>query len=313
MLWEGSLGDNFNDWLNGDTIIAEGWPAKGARVPPRVLASAFFAQSTEILSKMATALGRTGDAEKYAKLAANIKAAFNKKYVQPDGKIEGYTQAGYALALRFNILPEDVRPKSAAHMVADFKRYNGHMSTGIQTSHRLMLELTRNGYNDQAYRLLTLRSFPSWGFMIDQGATTIWERWDGYVKGRGFRKPLMNSFNHWALGAVGEWMWRHIVGLNPDESKPGWKHFIVAPRPGGGLTWARGSYESIRGRIVSSWRIEGDKFSLDVTVPPNTTATVHIPTKYAKGVTVDGKPVAARPKAGFTVGSGRRLFVSSMN
>ena len=93
-------------------------------------------------------------------------------------------------------------------MVDGFARYDGHMSTGIQTSHRLMLELTRNGYNNEAYRLLNLRTCPSWGFMLEQGATTIWERWDGYVAGQGFQEPSMNSFNHWALGSVGEWIWR---------------------------------------------------------------------------------------------------------
>ena len=322
LLWERSQGDKFNDWLNGDTLVKEGWPTTGGQVPPRVLATAFFAHSAEIVSKMAAVIGRTDDAKKYGRLFEGIKAAFNERYVQPDGRIEGSTQAGYALALRFNLLPEELRPKAAKHMVQEFKRYGGHMSTGIQTSHRLMLELTRSGHNDQAYRLLNLRTFPSWGFMIDQGATTIWERWDGYVKGRGFRKPLMNSFNHWALGAVGEWVWRNIVGLNPNESKPGWKHFTVAPRPGGGLAWARGSYDSIRGTIISDWRIEGGRFRLDVTVPANTTATVSLPTKDAGSVTIDGKPAAAselvRPlgvtggRAAFAVESGRYRFVSLM-
>jgi len=183
-----------------------------------------------------------------------------------------------------------------------------------------MLELTRNGYNNEAYRLLNLRKFPSWGFMLDQGATTIWERWDGYVKGRGFQKPLMNSFNHWALGAVGEWMWRNIAGLHPDESKPGWKHFTVAPLPGGGVTWASGTYESIRGTIISHWRINEGKFTLDVTVPPNTTATIRLPASYAKNVTVNGKTAGALPtvrpliaeghKASFAVDSGHYKFIA---
>jgi len=323
MLWEKSRGDSFNDWLNGDTLIAEGWPKKGGNVPPQVLASAFFAHSTEIVAKMAAVIGRPDDAKKYRRLFEGIKTAFNRKYVKPDGRIEGNTQAGYALALRFGLLSDDVRPKSAAHMVEEFKRYKGHMSTGIQTSHRLMLELTRNGYNDEAYRLLNLRSFPSWGFMVDQGATTIWERWDGYVKGRGFQKPLMNSFNHWALGAVGEWMWRNIIGLNPDETKPGWKHFVVSPRPGGGVTWARGKYNSIRGQIVSNWRIDNGKFSLDVTVPTNTTATVSLPATDAKNVTIDGEAHgksrsvlflgAGDGRASFAVSSGRYRFVSPMS
>ena len=116
-----------------------------------------------------------------------------------------------------------------------------------------------------------------------------------------------------ALDAVGEWMWRNIVGLNPDESKPGWKHFTIAPRPGGGVTWARGTYKSIRGRIVSSCRIEGGKFNLDVTVPPNTTATVRLPAKYAKSTTLNGKPITAKGAASFTISSGRHKFSASAN
>jgi len=320
LLWDKDRGDSFNDWLNGDTLVKEGWPKTGGRVPPQLLATAFFAHSTEIVGKMAAVIGRTDDAKKYGRLSEGIKAAFNKKYVQPDGRIEGNTQAGYALALRFNLLPDELRPKAARHMVDEFGRYNGHMSTGIQTSHRLMLELTRNGYNNEAYRLLNLQSFPSWGFMLEQGATTIWERWDGYVQGRGFQKPMMNSFNHWALGAVGEWMWRNVVGLNPDESKPGWRHFIVAPRPGGDITWARGEYNSIRGTIISDWRLENDTFRLDVTVPVNTTATLYLPAKDAKSVTIDGLPAAEsrlvrflgiiNGKVAITVNSGRYQFVS---
>jgi len=323
LLWEHDLGDKFNDWLNGDTLAMEGWPKRGGGVPPRVLATAFFAHSTEIVAKMAAVIGRTDDAKKYGRLFEGIKAAFNEKYVQPDGRIEGNTQAGYALALRFNLLPDELRPKAAKHMVEEFKRYNGHMSTGIQTSHRLMLELSRNGYNDEAYRLLNLKTLPSWGFMLEQGATTIWERWDGYVKGRGFQKPTMNSFNHWALGAVGEWMWRNIIGLNPDETKPGWKHFVIAPLPGGGLTWARGEYQSIRGTIISDWRLENGSFRLDITVPVNTNATVYLPTKDANSVTIDGKAAAESPlvrfmgasdgKAAFAVNSGRYRFVSLLN
>ena len=323
LLWEREMGDKFNDWLNGDTLVSEGWPRTGGAVPPRVLATAFFAHSTENVAKMAAVIGRTDDAKKYGRLFEGIKAAFNEKYVQPDGRIEGDTQAGYALALRFNLLPDSLRPKAAKHMVNQFERYNGHMSTGIQTSHRLMLELTRNGYNNEAYRLLNLRTFPSWGFMIEQGATTIWERWDGYVKGRGFQEPMMNSFNHWALGSVGEWIWRCLIGINPDESSPGYKHFTIKPMPGGDITWARGEYKSIRGTIISDWRLENGNFRLDVTVPANTTATVYLPAKDAKSVTIDGEVAAESRlvqflgikdgKAAYAVNSGRYQFVSVMS
>jgi len=295
LLWERDLGNKFNDWLNGDTLEKENWPDSGAEVPPQVLATAFFAHSTEIAAKMAAVLGHDQDAETYRQRFAEISVAFNDAYVSEDGTIRGDTQAGYALALRFNLLPAEIRPLAAQHMVRQFERYDGHMSTGIQTSHRLMLELTRNGYHDHAHRLLQLKTVPSWGFMAEQGATTVWERWDGYVPGRGFQSPRMNSFNHWALGSVGEWVWRHVVGLNPDEAQPSYKHFVIEPRPGGGLTWARGSYDSVRGRIESHWRIEGNRFRLRVSVPPNATATVSLPSEDAHSVTVDGKAIADCP------------------
>ncbi len=247
-----------------------------------------------------------------------IKAVFNHRFVKPDGRIEGDTQGGYALALNFNLLPEDLRAKSAQHLVENIRRYQNHLSTGIQTTHRAMLELAREHYPEVAWQLLTNRTFPSWLYMLDNGATTIWERWDGYVKGRGFQDAGMNSFNHWAFGAVGEWMWRYIAGLNPDDAQPGWKHFTVAPYPGGGVTWAKGEYQSIRGRIVCDWKIEGARLTLHVIVPPNTSATVHVPTSAPGAVTESGRPARdaeeARPlpaengTAVFEVGSGSYVF-----
>jgi len=278
LIWAKGRGNDYNDWLNGNWVRQAGWPNEGGAVPNEVFATAFFAHSTEIVAKMAQVTGRTADARRHRDLFERIKAAFNERFVDPNGRIEGDTQAGYALALNFDLLPEPVRPKAVKHLLAGIKRYNGHLSTGIQTSHRAMLELSRYDHDDIAWKLLTNRTFPSWLYMIDNGATTIWERWDGYVKGRGFQDAGMNSFNHWAFGAIGEWMWRHIIGLNPDETRPGWKHFTIAPRPGGGLTWAKGRYDSIRGPIESAWRIEDQHLSLRVAIPANTTATVIVPT-----------------------------------
>jgi alpha-L-rhamnosidase len=154
-----------------------------------------------------------------------------------------------------------------------------------------MLELSRAGYDDLAWQLITNRTFPSWLYMVDNGATTIWERWDGYVRGRGFQDPGMNSLNHWAFGAVGEWMWRNIVGLNPDELHPGWKHFVIAPRPGGGVTWARGEFNSPRGPIAVDWKLDGTKLLLNAAVPPNTTATILL-LRQADPILESGKTVS---------------------
>ena len=313
-------GNDYNDWLNADTLIFEGWPKLGGAIPQEVFATAFFAHSTELVAKMAVALDRHDDAEHYRRLFDRIKAEFNRAYVKDDGEIQGDTQAGYALALHFDLLPDAVRAKAFTRMLDGFARYRGHLSTGIQSTHRLLLELTRGGRSDEAYRLLNLRTFPSWGFMIANGATTIWERWDGYVKGRGFQNPEMNSFNHWALGSVGEWMWRTLAGINPDEESPGFRHFYIRPHPGGGLTWTRGEYESIRGRIVSDWRIDRGVIRLRVVVPPNIAATVSVPTAHAEAVRESGRmPEQApgvetlEPEAGsarFRVDSGEYVFTA---
>jgi alpha-L-rhamnosidase len=291
LIWSKGRNNDYNDWLNGDTLIHADWPRTGGAVPPEVFATAFFACSAGIVAKMARALGKPGDAQTYGRLFKEIKDAFNRRFVSADGHIAGDTQAGYALALHFNLLPQELRIRAARWMVESIHQYHGHLSTGIQTSHRLMLELSRAGYQDEAYRILNLRDFPSWGMMMANGATTIWERWDGYVKDRGFQNPGMNSFNHWALGAIGEWVWRNIAGINPDESAPGYEHFIIAPRPGGGLEWVKASYESIRGRISSEWKSERRKFTLQLTVPANTTATVYLPADKAQHITESGKNI----------------------
>jgi alpha-L-rhamnosidase len=158
--------------------------------------------------------------------------------------------------------------------------------------------------------------------MVDMGATTIWERWDGYVKGRGFQNPGMNSLNHWAFGSIGEWVWRELVGLNLDEEQPGYKHFVIHPRPCKDLTWVKAQYDSIRGRIASDWKLEGQAFSLRVDVPANTTATIFVPAQDAGKVTESGKPAAQAEgvkfvkmedgNAVFNVVSGRYVFQSEV-
>ncbi|MBN1442821.1 MAG: family 78 glycoside hydrolase catalytic domain, partial [Planctomycetes bacterium] len=277
LIWTGKRGNDYNDWLSGDTLILEGYPQKGASVPKEVFATAFFARSTEILAKMAAVLGRDDDAERYADLAREIRRAFCREFMADDGRIHGDTQAGYALALWFDLAPEDLRPRLAEHLVRAVHAYGGRLSTGIQSTIRLMLALAEEGHTDLAYRLALRRDPPSWGYMIDQGATTIWERWDGHVEGRGFQDAGMNSFNHYALGSVGEWMVRAVLGLEPDEERPGYQHFRVRPRPGGGITWARCTYDSVRGPIDIRWKEEADRVRLEVSVPPGAAATVHVP------------------------------------
>lgn len=295
LVWRNFRANSYGDWLNGNTIHSDGYPKTGGAVPDDVFATGYFFYSTSIVAKTAKILGKAEDYRKYSALAAAIKKVFNEKFVSADGIIEGNTQAGYALALELELLPEALRAKAAANMVEAIKAYDYRISTGIHSTIWMMKQLSAYGYDDIAYRLLLSRRFPSWFYSIDQGATTIWERWDGYVAGRGFQDAGMNSFNHVAIGAVGEWMYSHILGIRPDESQPGYRHFFIKPQPGTALEWAKGSYHAIVGNIETSWTNKDKTFTLDVSVPANTQATVVTP--------FDGKT--------YKVGSGKHRFTVS--
>lgn len=320
LLWTNKRNNDYGDWLNGDTLKLEGFPKGEAEVPKDVFATAFFQHSTELVARMAAVIGKEAEAKTYGKLADDIRRAFIKAYVKDDATVKGNTQSAYALALEFNLVPPDKREAAAKHMVERIRAYKDHISTGFHTTPMLMKELTRFGYTNVAYMLINNRTIPSWGYTIDQGATTIWERWDGYVAGRGFQDPGMNSFCHYAIGSVGEWMYRAILGINPDERQPGYKHFTLAPQPGGGLTWAKGTYASIHGPIASGWWIKDGTLTLNIAVPANTTATLHVPAREASAVTEGGKPAGeaegvkfvrmADGAAVYEVGSGTYRFVS---
>ncbi len=312
----------YGDWLNADTFAdLAGMPRKGGEVPKEIYSTAFLAHSTHLVARMAAVLGHARDAARYEHLAARVRLAFNRTFVAKDGGIQGDTQAGYALALNFDLLPEKLRSLAAGRMVAALAPYDGSLSTGIQSTVRMMIELSRYGYHAEAYALMTRTTIPSWGYMVEHGGTTIWERWDGWVEGRGFQDPGMNSFNHYAIGSVGEWMYRVIGGLNPNPATPGWKHFTVHPVPGGGLTWAQVAYNSIRGRIRCRWEKTAVGLVIQLEVPTNTTATVFVPAGEETEVTESGQPVekapGVRPQgwrdgcAVFEVGSGSYEFRST--
>jgi len=279
LIWTEAVGNQYGDWLNGNTIVAENYPKTSGQIPHPVFNTIYFASSTRILSKMARVLNYEEDAKYYAKLFADIQDVFQKEFVDNKGHITGNTQAGYALALAFELLPESLRTNAFNHMLSCLADYDNRISTGFLSTIRMMDELVAWGRADIAYRLLESHCFPSWLYQIDQGATTIWERWDGYVKGRGFQDPRMNSFNHYAIGSVGEWMYRHILGIQFDEEHPGYREFVIRPQIGGSLTRAKGKYHSINGDIVSEWKLESGVVHLRVEVPANTTARVYVPTK----------------------------------
>ena len=324
LIWRNLRGGDQGDWLNGDMTELPDYPSGISAVPKELFATAFFAHSTAIVARMASALGRSEDTGEYDALAQRIKAAFNREFVAADGRVRGDTQGGYALALHFGLLDEALRAPATRHLLAAIDRYRGHPSTGIHASHRMLLELTRNGRHDAAWRLLNLRTVPSWGYMVDQDATTIWERWDAFVAGRGhwggYQTPQMNSLNHFGFGSVSEWVWRELAGINPDADHPGYRRFVIRPRPCGDLTWLRASYDSIRGTITSEWRVvDQADFHLDVQIPANTRATVSLPAASTDAVTEGGTPLSEAEairsvrmedgRVALDVGSGKYRFV----
>ncbi|MHB1033198.1 MAG: family 78 glycoside hydrolase catalytic domain [Pirellulales bacterium] len=266
------------------------WLSIGADTPKDVLATAYFAYSTRLLAKMAKAVGKEDDARKYEALFGRIKEAFIKAYVAADGRIKGDTQTCYILALRFDLLPEKLRPAAIKYLVDDIRKRTDHLSTGFVGVGHSMPVLSAANQWDTAFKLLTNDTFPSWGYSIKYGATSIWERWDGWTKEKGFQDPGMNSFAHYSFGSVGEWMFAAVAGI--DAAEPGYKRLVIHPHVGGGLTQAKASYDSIRGRIATDWKVENGTFRLKVTIPANTTATVYIPAKDAAAVTESGRPAA---------------------
>jgi alpha-L-rhamnosidase len=299
----------FGDWLsiNADT-------------PKDVIYTAYFAHSTRLTARAAEALGKSDDAARYRELFEKIKAAFQRAYVADDGRIKGNTQAVYVLALAFDLLDADKAKLAAEHLVDDIKARGWHLSTGFIGTKDLMLVLSKIGRDDVAYRLLFNDTFPSWGFSIRQGATSIWERWDGWTPEKGFQDPGMNSFAHYSFGAVYQWIVENIGGIKSDG--PAYKKIVIAPKPGGRLTWARTSYRSIHGLIATDWRRDGDQLALNVTIPANTTATVHLPSKDGTPVTeggrrleeAEGVKVLRREgdRVVLEVGSGAYRFVSAL-
>jgi alpha-L-rhamnosidase len=195
-----------------------------------------------------------------------------------------------------------------------------HLSTGFVGTPYINWVLSENGRPDIAYALLKQTTWPSWLYSVTQGATTIWERWDGWTHDKGFQNPGMNSFNHYAFGSVGRWLFNTVAGI--DNDAPGYKQIRIEPKPGGGFTYAKARYKSIYGEIASNWKIENDTFELDVTIPANTTALVYVPAKDVGSVTEGGLPAGKAKavqfvridngKVVFAIGSGRYRFISKL-
>ncbi len=286
-------GNGWGDWLN----INEPTPIE-------YIDTAYFGYSAKLMADMAQAIGKTKEAGDYRELFNNIKAAFAKKYMKPDGSLSVNTQTAYALALYMDLLPVELR-KPAGRILADKLRNgetadNSGMTTGFLGTRPLLPVLSDVGEHDLAVKHFQSQKFPSWGYEVQQGATTIWERWNSYTKDKGFggrQNAEMNSFAHYSFGAVCEWMFFRLAGIDTDG--PGYRRIIIRPSPPSPgsnaerepIHWVNAHYDSIHGRIVSNWRRTADRFELETTIPANTTATVYVLAKSAAGLTESGKPI----------------------
>jgi len=261
----------------GDWLAIDGSGDSFGGTPRDLIGTAFFAHSADLLSQIARVLGRTDDAEKYAALFERAKNAFFHRFVTPDGRLSPPFQTPYLLALQFNLVPDSLRPKLAQELVQEIRNRGGKLSTGFVGSPYINGVLTETGHLDTAYGLLHQKAWPSWLYAVTQGATTIWERWDGWTHDRGFQDIGMNSFNHYAYGAVGAWLYSQVAGIGLDPETPGYARFLLAPKPGGELTFARAHLDTLHGRIESEWHLNGKSFRYRFVVPPNTSALAQLP------------------------------------
>ena len=288
-LW--NTGASYGDWLAFATTDSD-YP--GATTDKDLLQTAYFAHSTDLLRATAEVLGKKEDAAFYAELLEHIRAAFQKEFVTPNGRLSSNTQTAYAVALAFDLLPESQRQQAADRLAADVRHFQ-HLTTGFLGTPVLCKELSDYGHLEEAYMLLNRKEYPSWLYPITKDATTIWERWDGIKPDGTFQDAGMNSFNHYAYGAIGDWMYRVVAGIEIDPQQPGYKHIRIEPHPGGGLTFAKGSVHSMYGRVASGWEQKDGKMTLNVEVPANTTATVRLPKANLEEVTESGKPLQSTP------------------
>ncbi|MGF1452757.1 MAG: family 78 glycoside hydrolase catalytic domain [Opitutales bacterium] len=265
----------------GDWLALEGREVRGdanSKTPKTVVGTAFLAHVSDIMAKVATLLGETGDATKYREQHRRVVDAFRRHFVTETGMVHGNTQTVWILALAFDLLPEALRPVAARELVDNVRRRGTHIGTGFVGTPYILDVLERFGYLDVAYELLEQTDCPSWLFPVTQGATTIWEHWDGWHPDHGFMLPGMNSFNHYAYGAVGAWMVRTLAGLDLSEDAPGYRHIIFRPRPGGTLRHAEARLESPHGPVSIRWELrDADVLAVTLTVPDAATATFDPP------------------------------------
>ena len=304
-LW--NKGNHFGDWLfyrpDDDT------DGRAAITDKYLIAQCFFAHSTQLLANTAQVLGNNEDYQKYTALLKNIKEAFLKEYVTPSGRLVSGSQTAYVLALNFDMLPDELRSQAADRLAANIERYNYHLTTGFLGTPYLCKVLTRFGYHDLAYTLLMQKSYPSWLYPVTVGATTIWERWDGRKPDGTFQTPSMNSFNHYAYGAIGDWMYTELAGIKTDVTPEGvgYKKISIKPHFENSyssedvknqnqdepLSEVKASLETYYGTVKSHWYKNPEHCVLKVDIPVNTTADIFLPEGNSGKITINGKPLTS--------------------
>jgi alpha-L-rhamnosidase len=296
-----------------DGIVSIGlgdWVPWKQQTPVEVTSTAYYYRDSLIVAKAAALLGKNDEARKYTDLAEGIKRAFNAKFFKPGEKsYASDSQTSLGTAIYQGLVPEGEKAAVLANLVRNIEKVNGHIDTGILGAKYVPNALLENGRADVAYRIFTQTDQPGWGWWLAQGATTLWESWGGE-----------DSRNHIMFGDISSWFYKALAGIVPDPASPGFKRFTIKPHVLGDLTHASGTYESLRGRIASGWRLEDGRFSMKVTIPANTTATVFVPAASAEGVNECGR--SARDAAGlrylrmedgyavFEAGSGSYAFAT---
>ncbi len=302
LIWEKTF--SFGDWV---ALDAEPGSYYGA-TPIGLVSTSFYALSTRILAKSAALLGKDEDAQAYTKLHEQVKAAFNKKFIGEDKRPVSRTQTSCILPLVLDLLTPEQKGPTVELLCELLDEHDGHLTTGFVGTPYICKALSDNGKLKEAYDLLLKQDYPSWLYQVTQGATTIWEHWDGLKPDGTMWSPDMNSFNHYAYGAVGEWLYTVVGGLNIDEDAPGFKHTIIRPRIGGGLSFAEATHLSPYGEVRSRWERDGEKVRLEVHVPVNATATVLLDDAQ-DALSLEGVGMAmVEGKPAFEVGSGVYTF-----
>ncbi|MBQ5438558.1 MAG: glycoside hydrolase, partial [Bacteroidales bacterium] len=296
--------------------------------------TAYYAYDALLMEKVATALGKYADAAKWKELYERIKAAFNREFVGPDGvtkeskhvppynewiagsadaSFKANTQTSYVVPLQAELFDDAHKPLALQNLVENVAAHGYKLTTGFIGTPYINLVLSRNGFDNVAYELFEQREYPSWLYPVLQGATTMWERWNSYTIRQGFGPVDMNSFNHYAFGAIEEWMFSWMLGIQPVEEDPGYHSFTLTPRVGGSFEFVRGHYDSIYGRIESGWQwLEDGSLRFDFAVPANTTAELTLPVSEDSDVrvTLGAAYAAAGDRPGrYTLPSGRYSFV----